>query len=62
MIMKLFDKEKQGNLRKITVLGKTFTYHKKPRIPRHIDQNRIDKKMMTFDDFSKKVTLQTPVL
>lgn len=50
MIMKLFDKEKQGNLRKITVLGKTFTYHKKNRIPRHIDQNRIDKKMMTFDE------------
>ncbi len=47
--MRLYTKEKQGNLRKITVLGKTFTYTKTPKMPPHINREVLDKKIAVFD-------------
>ncbi|MBR4105791.1 MAG: glycosyltransferase family 2 protein [Alphaproteobacteria bacterium] len=48
--MELFKKEKQGNLRKITILGKTFTYTKKAKMPPHINRDDLDKKIAKFDE------------
>ena len=48
--MELYKKEKQGNLRIITVLGKTFSYNKKTKIPLHINRDKMDKKMEVFDE------------
>ena len=48
-IMKIYSKEKNGNLRKITLLGKTFTYTKTPKMPPHINREVLDKKISAFD-------------
>lgn len=48
--MRLYKKEKQGNLRKITFLGKTFTYTKKARVPLHINRAKVEKKIVAFDE------------
>lgn len=48
--MELYKKEKQGNMRIITILGKTFTYTKKPKMPRHINRQVIDKQISAFDE------------
>lgn len=48
--MELYKKEKQGNLRIITILGKTFSYNKKPKVPLHINRAKVDKKLEVFDE------------
>ncbi|MBQ9235497.1 MAG: hypothetical protein IJ184_03425 [Alphaproteobacteria bacterium] len=47
--MELFKKEKQGNLRKLTILGKSFTYTKRAKMPPHINREQLDEKIAAFD-------------
>lgn len=46
--MLLFKREKSGNLRTITLLGHKFSYTKQPKLPPHIDRNKILPKIERF--------------
>ncbi len=47
--MILYKRSKKGNLREITILGYTFSYNKKPKMPPHIDRNKVLQKIINFD-------------
>lgn len=48
--MIFFNKEKNGNQRKITLCGLTFTYTKKEKMPPHINRVELDKKISSFNE------------
>ncbi len=48
--MKLFSRQKFGNLREVTILGYTFSYIKQPKMPPHINKDKILPKIEQFDE------------
>ncbi len=60
--MELFSRRKSGNLREVTVLGYTFSYTKKPKMPAHIDKDKILPLIDKFDEIGINADKRSPKL